>query len=70
MGFTSANMPSTDKEKVPENDNDRIIINKNSNHYFHSYSEKNGAELQINHGPGHDFLSDPDKHGWLPYLGE
>lgn len=64
MGFTSANMPSTDKEKVPENGNDRIIINnKNSNPYFHSYSEKNGAELQIHHGLGHDFLSDPEKHG-------
>lgn len=63
MGFIFANMPSTDREKAPENDNNRIINNKNSNHYFHSYNEKNGAELQINYRPGGDFLGDPDKQG-------
>lgn len=67
MGFTFVNMPSTDREKAPENDNDSIIItNKNSYQYLHSYD---GAELQINPKPGGDFLSDPDKQESLPHLG-
>lgn len=61
MGFIFANTPSTDREKVPENNN--RINNKNSNHYFHSYNEKNGADLQINQRPGGDFLGDPHKQG-------